>query len=203
MLSDNEEYLQSHQNSPHNMLTSTEHLPLTPVNTDSQNFTENSLSSNISIDHIRKIILQRKRSALLGIIVIALVIAFIMYSDDRVNWWALTLIGILGIGVSSILYIVNAANYPQPKPSYRRWNKVVYIYLAKLVLILSIIRILSNIKNILNPLHGYKDPSALSRTSLLVDTTLTASSGYLIYKRLKPAAYIEEYFKELGSKNLF
>lgn len=100
----------------------------------------------------------------------------------------------------SILYIINAINYPIPSSSYRQWNKVIYIYLAKLGIVFSIFRTASDVKEILNPMHGFKDPSALTRPELLLDATMSAGAGYMMYKSLKPAAYIEEYYKQKDSR---
>ncbi len=150
----------------------------------------------ISNERVQQIILRRKKSALIANIIFTAILTTSALLNKQINIKALIIAGTIFIAFFSILFIVNAANYPSPKPSYRQWNKVVYIYLAKLVVVFNILRTANNFKKILNPMHGYKDPSAISRPELLLDTAMSVSTGYFMYKSLKPANYIEEYYKQ-------
>jgi hypothetical protein len=150
----------------------------------------------ISNEWVQQIIIRRKRSALSAIAIVTVVLFGSALLDKHVSSEALLITGAIFVPLFSMLYIINAVNYPKPSPSYRQWNRVVYIYLAKLGIVFSIFRTANDVKEILNPMHGFKDPSALSRPELLLDATMSAGAGYMMYKGLKPAAYIEEYYKQ-------
>lgn len=148
-----------------------------------------------SIDKVRQIILKRKKNVLSGAIVVSLVLAGIIFFNKSIDYKFSIIAGFMVMAPLIFIYAINARNYPEPKPSYRFWNKVIYKYFSKLIIISSFIAAIINIKNLLNPMRGYKDPSALSRPEELIDTAANVSIGVTAYAQLKPADYIEEYFK--------
>lgn len=150
---------------------------------------------DIYIERVQQIILTRKRRVKQGGVVF-FVILFISAFSNNNPIQAVAIITILFTIFFAVFYAVEAANYPQPKPYYRQWNKIIYIYLSKIIIIISIFRIVTNIIGILNPLHGFGHPGAPSKPELLLDTTMSAVIGNVLHKNLKPAAFIEECYRQ-------
>jgi hypothetical protein len=148
-----------------------------------------------SIDKVRQIILTRKKNVLSGVIIVSLVLAGIILFNKSIDYKPTIIVGFMAMAPLIFIYSINARNYPEPKSSYRFWNKVIYKYFSKLIIISSFVAAISNVKNLLNPMRGYKDPSALSRPEELLDTAANVGIGVTAYAQLKPADYIEEYFK--------
>ena len=152
---------------------------------------------------VQKIIKKRAQACLIatGIIILWTFVSLIIYTNFSVLGIALT--GGVSLFLSLLFYVLNIVNYPTPRTWYRLFNKVMYMYSARIGILLNTFIIISNIIDFFNPLYGFKKPNAPSRTELF---TSTVGSGVLIYglRTSLPAAYvIEEYFeiKALNKKN--
>ncbi|HSX41126.1 MAG TPA: hypothetical protein VLF21_00605 [Candidatus Saccharimonadales bacterium] len=118
------------------------------------------------------------------------------YFDKHYDAEALIIAGSIFVPWFTTLYFVNAANCLQPRTYYRHWNKIVYYSLAKLAVFFNIIDTTGDAKGIFNPWHGLMDSTVSSRPTLLTDMAISAGTGYKIQRSLKPAEYIEAYFKQ-------
>lgn len=153
-----------------------------------------SSQSAIQTEEVKKIISNRKNGAKVGLgLVVLVTIAIAAVDPDSAV--GTILIGIVIFLLLLPIYCINILNYPTPRPSYRTWNKLIYIYLAKLVIVFAIFRIVWNLKDLANPMRGFADPDALSVPEVLLDTTADAGLAVTAYAQLKPAEKVEEYFK--------
>lgn len=152
----------------------------------------------ISESDVKLIINNRYRAAFVGLSIIS-ILGVITFTKQayRTNLNLLPIFGILDLLLISLI-ILNYHNRITIRPSYRTWNKIVYIYLAKLLIIGSIINSFSSLLKILNPMHGYKDPTALSRTNLGIGMAVSAGTGIAAARNLKPAKLIDRYFNQLS-----
>lgn len=144
-----------------------------------------------------KIISKRKKGALSGIVIVWIVVAYLMFFGKTSELKILAISSLVILSILGFVYLVNARNYPNPKASYRLFNSIVYNFFSKLTIVLSILRVGSDTAEILNPMHGFKDPTALTRPELLLDGIVSAGVGVSAYKQLKPAAIVEAYYKQL------
>jgi hypothetical protein len=151
-----------------------------------------------NIEVVREIIRKRKAGALSGLTIVAMVLTVTAIFNQSVSKTALAIAALMLLVPLTCIYILNASNYPDPKPSYRIWNTWIYNYASKLLIIGIIFKVLSNIRSIANPMHGFNDTHALTRTALAGETAVEAGMGIITYSNLKPAKYVEEYFKLQG-----
>lgn len=148
------------------------------------------------IEVVKGIIDKRKRGARSGVIITILVLIGTAWFDPSISMQTLIIVAIALLPPLSALYSLNARNYIHLQPSYRTWNTWVYDHGSRFLIINSVFSALSNIRSIANPMHGFKDASAPSKTELLIDTAVDTATGVLAYSNLKPAAYVEQYFKQ-------
>ena len=157
---------------------------------------------------VRAIIKSRKRDAFWGLVTLSIVFAgiggyFVYLSSEKSMGYALAALGILALLVLpflGVLYSVNAHNAETISPNYRSWNKMVYITLAKIAIFFAFLDALSALANILNPLYGFKKPSAQPQWRLFMEIEVDASIGASLYSQLKPADFIESYFASTSTQ---
>lgn len=150
----------------------------------------------LKVEVVKKIINKRKKGALSGVTIVILVLTAMAIFNSSISTQALLITAIVLLPPLSAMYGLNARNYEHLRPSYRTWNTWIYNYGAKFLIITAVLDMLSNVTKLANPMHGFKDPSAPSKSSLLLDTAVDATVAVLAYSNLKPAEYIEEYFKQ-------
>jgi hypothetical protein len=155
------------------------------------------------MDDISAIIRLRKRAAVFimvmtVVLLVVCVSAVVNSSRSQGGWFVVLVIFVIMVPLSAGLYAVNAANYPTPKPYYRTFNKVVYIWMAKLGIIVSIISFLLNIKRALNPFEGGMEGGRQisSKAEDLIEAGSAAGGGIVSYHVLKSGRAVEQYFAE-------
>ena len=150
---------------------------------------------------VQKIIL-RRRNSIIGILTMALLLAAATPISGKVSLENADIIRlslfIIPLLIPPIaLYVVNSLNIPEPKPYYRKWNKYVYTYGAKIIIVFAIFNLISNLISFLNPLNGFKDPGALTRTGLIIDSAWTMYMTKAWYDELPASRKVEEYYRSL------
>ena len=151
------------------------------------------------MESIAPIIRQRQRGALTGVSIVMLVTVFALIKDTQQS------VAILGTGAVLIvfligLFMVNGLNYPTPKPYYRTVNKVFYLNLSRLLIVLSIFDMIVNIKRLLNPLEGFAHEDSKAADALQAGTS--GGFAYLLFRRLQPAKTVEQYFATIQQQPL-
>lgn len=149
---------------------------------------------SIPLSEIEAIISKRKRSGLAGIVIVTGLLIWLVVAAETGTKVAFMIAGLAVIAPLALLYIVNSMNATQLRPSYRVWNKVVYIYLAKIVMILSLIRAFSSVTKAANPLDGFMKSGGPGKGELLFDAAVSAGVSYNMYKSLPAARKVELYF---------
>lgn len=171
---------------------------------ENQTITTNSNTEPPTIDVVQQIIAGRLRFAkrallMLSILTIAALIGMIRSDSGSDNGYFL--FAILAYAVIVGLYTLNKANYPNPKNSYRTWNKVVYIYLAQILMIASMLHILDNIRQSINPFDNFTGGHGQGPAEMTVENVIYGGAAYGLYKSLRPAKYIEAYYRTLLNNN--
>jgi hypothetical protein len=155
------------------------------------------------MDDVSEIIKRRKKGAVSLLWIFIIMIVFIAWQSDSsgsLNLLNLLLVSMPIVIFLSWLYAVNTINYPTPRRSYRTFNKVIYIYAAKLTVITSILGAIWNIKRLLNPWESWTHPD--SKLDDLIEAGADAVLANAAAKQIKPAERVEQYFfnKEQAEK---
>lgn len=157
---------------------------------------ENPPIQPFSLERVQEIIHKRREHTLISLIVVPLLIVTLVFFNRKVSMvTAVVFVGMFEL-IFIPIFILNSTNYPTPKPTYKLWNKVLYIWGGRILFVFSVIRVISDLLGIVNPMHGFGSPNAESKPSLLLDATAATTGAIYTKNTLKPAAYIEGYFKQ-------
>ncbi len=144
---------------------------------------------------IQNIIKQRKKGSLWGAVIVSGVLTYMAFKQEA-DLKVVIIVILLVLIPILITYLVNFFNYPDPSKGYRKFNKIVYVYSARVFRVLFFIEALINLKRTLNPFENYKNPGNPSHLEYL---TNTAGSGYMSHvmgKQAKSGDIVEEYYKQ-------
>lgn len=154
------------------------------------------IEDDAMLEGVQRIILRRKKNSRNTILVLGFVFLYVSLNTVNISYTWTVIAAIALVGPFWWLYKVNSNNYPNPKPSYKKVNNIIYRKLAKILIVFAVFSVIRNILNLFNPMHGHKDPSAKSRTGLAISAASSAYAGHHLYRQLKPADYIEAYYKQ-------
>lgn len=166
--------------------------PISPTTSDST-----TPATSYTLEVVKNIIKKREKASASGFMIVASGLAASAFFETSIAKPALLVTAAVLLPPILIVHLVNTWNRKQVQPSYQAWNKWVYIYIPRLLIIGAIFEILSSIKNILNPMYGFKNPSALSRSAMALDMGIEAGGAASARASLRPAKYVDEYFKYL------
>src|SRR4051794_37897203 len=101
------------------------------------------------MEDVSEIIRRRKRGSLFTCCVIVLIIIAGSWQaasqSSRLNMGFLAASCTI-LAIFFLIFVVNALNYPAPKPYYRSFNKVLYIYMAKIGVVFAALRTITDLK---------------------------------------------------------
>lgn len=148
------------------------------------------------METVSSIIKRRKRGSFNGcVLVIIALVAAAATNTTGGNFMVLVISGIVLLGPLLAIYSVNVRNYPEPKPYYRTFNKVVYLWGSKFGLVGSTIDFVVDIRQAANPFEKLTEGAAASsKAADLIDAAVDAGVGYQMYRQIKPAEAVEQYF---------
>lgn len=164
--------------------------------------------SGLSSDGVSEIIRKRTKVALQSLIILGICFAIVgwqLWNEEPEATKSSVILPVV-IVASIVLpfflvsYAINLRNISTLRPSYRRWNKIIYLHGSKIGVAAATYSTISNTLKFLNPMYGFKNPGAKSRTSLLFDIGISASVGVSAYNNIEPAKYIELYFQEQSTR---
>lgn len=137
--------------------------------------------NGVTKEGAQQIIRRRKRGSVTAMGIVCLVAFGMGLLDRTISIGILVISAAIIFSIFALTYIINSLNYPEPQPWYRSWNKIVYIYAAKLVIIGSIFNIGS---------------SAGRATDMAGDV----GTIYVVGRNLKPADYIEAFYRQQAAQ---
>ena len=146
-------------------------------------------------EQIENIIRKRKSGALWGAAITSVVLTYFAFKQE-IDVSVVVIIGILILIPLFVIYAVNARNYPVPLPSYRRFNKIIYVYIARIFAVIFLIEAVINLKRTFNPFENYKRPGNPSHAEYLLDTAVSGGLSYTMNKRAKSGDIVEQYFRQ-------
>lgn len=146
---------------------------------------------------VEKIIEKRKKWSIAAPLVVTALFCYMMFQGEIKNVVPVLIFIAVFDAFFIWLYIVNRSNLPLPKPSYRKLNKIFYLYMMKVLFVLSIITFLLNLKRFLNPFENYKQPGNPSHSDYAVEAVVGGLGGaYVAGRNIKAAEVVEEYYKQ-------
>lgn len=135
---------------------------------------------------VTKIINKRRKGAIWGAAIIFAVLAYEVYKKTLAPTDIVFAIFAAIAALLLILSFVNHLNYPAPKPWYRKVNKIVYLYMSRVIVVTALMQMFGNIRK--------------ARYSSSQEPLVEAAADGLIakqqYDESKRAEIIEAYFKQ-------
>jgi hypothetical protein len=146
---------------------------------------------------ITSIIQRRAKGAFSGASIAAIVGIYSYYKNSSLQ---IAIIVLAFVTFLSCLAILNKLNERQPRAWYRTFNKLFYLYLSRLVIIMSFFDFILNFKRFLNPLEGLGQ-NTTSKADDLIEMGSDVIVGGIAAKQLRPAKIVEEYYSTLDLRN--